>query len=89
MDSLLQWHVFLCRIVNDCVNSTLYLLVYYIDGFAFSILNTISRLILKGIPKESLPNDYDPMIIRTDVIDSDPIPGVKVSRLVLKTTSEF
>jgi hypothetical protein len=34
---------------------------------------------LKDIPKESFPADYDPMVVKTDLVQAEPIPGHEVS----------
>lgn len=40
------------------------------------------RLILKDIPKESFHPDYEPMIVSTEEVLSEAIPGVEVTLCV-------
>lgn len=44
----------------------------------YLIFYFVNRLILKDIPKESFPTDCQPVILKTEEINSDPIPGMKV-----------
>ncbi|KAG6449224.1 hypothetical protein O3G_MSEX005921 [Manduca sexta] len=42
-----------------------------------TILLVNHRLVLKDIPKESFPPDYEPMVISSKTVDSEPIPGFR------------
>ncbi|CAG4955816.1 unnamed protein product [Colias eurytheme] len=45
-------------------------------GPVLGVGRAVLMLILKMIPKESFPENYDPMIVKTDVIEEEAIPGV-------------
>ncbi|XP_047503807.1 uncharacterized protein LOC125048897 [Pieris napi] len=45
-------------------------------GQVLGIHRAVLMLILKEIPKESFPTDFDPMIVKTDIVNEEGIPGV-------------
>ncbi|XP_075977863.1 uncharacterized protein LOC142977675 [Anticarsia gemmatalis] len=47
-------------------------------GGELGVQRAVLMLILRNIPKDSFSPDYEPMIINTEVVANDPIPGLKV-----------
>ncbi|KAJ0176889.1 hypothetical protein K1T71_008068 [Dendrolimus kikuchii] len=47
-------------------------------GRALGVHRAVLMLILKDIPKESFPPNYDPMVVRTKIVEAEAIPGMQV-----------
>lgn len=59
-----------------------------VDALYISKLNQslCCRLILQDIPKESFPPGYEPMIVSSKELATDPVPGVEV---ILRSHLDF
>nr|XP_049694314.1 uncharacterized protein LOC110379716 [Helicoverpa armigera] len=49
-------------------------------GARLGLQRAVLMLILKGIPRESFPPDYEPMIVSTEEVETESIPGVESER---------